>query len=129
MLFIRHLLDKFPVNDMGDASWYLGCTFKRDGVNGAIKMTQTTFIPSLVERFDIQYKWQTPLFVEFVLTRKRVIGSLLWISGRTRPYIASTVEAVARHAQNPPVRHWKAARLPSSRELRTQELCSGGEES
>jgi len=63
--------DKFPVNDMGDPSWSLGCAFERDMVKDVVEMTQTTFIRSLVERFDIQYKWQTPLFLEFDLEPNR----------------------------------------------------------
>ena len=38
----------------------------------------------------------------------QVVGGLLWISGVTRPGIASAVRAVARHAHNPAARHWKA---------------------
>ena len=34
----------------------------------------------------------------------------MWISGKTRPGIASAVRAVARHAHNPDARHWKAVR-------------------
>ena len=41
---------------------------------------------------------------------KQAVGDLLWISGMTRPDIASAVRAVARHAQNPTARHWKAVR-------------------
>ena len=28
--FDAQLKDDFPVNDMGDLSWYLGCAFERD---------------------------------------------------------------------------------------------------
>ena len=41
---------------------------------------------------------------------KQAVGGLLWISGMTRPGIASAVRAVARHAHNPAARHWKAVR-------------------
>ena len=102
------------MNDMGDLSWYLGCAFKRGKIEGVVKMTQTVFVDSLVDRFDIQYETQTPASVEFDLGSKRIhnkegdwphkqaVGGLMWISGVTRPDIASAVRAVAQH--------WKAVR-------------------
>ena len=120
--FFAQLLEEFPVNDMGDLSWYLGCAFERDKAKGVVKMTQTAFVDSLVERFDIKYESQIPASIEFDLGPKRsdekdgdwpykqAVGGLLWISGMTRPDIASAVRAVARHAHNPAARHWKAVR-------------------
>ena len=107
---------------MFDLSWYLGCAFERDKMEGVMKMTQTAFVDSLVNRFHIQHETQAPAAVEFDLGPKRthekggewpykqVVGGLLWISGMTRPGIASAVRAVARHAHNPAARHWKAVR-------------------
>ena len=110
------------MSDMDDLSWYLGCDFERDRMDGVMKMTQKAFVDSLVARLDIQCETQTPASVEFDLGPKRIhekegdwpykqaVGSLLWISGMTRPDIASAVRAVARHAHNPAARHWKAVR-------------------
>ena len=91
-------------------------------MEGIIKMTQTAFIDSLVDRFDIQYETQTPASVKFDLGPKMIhekggdwpykqaVGGLLWISGMTRTDIASAVRAVARNAHNPAARHWKVVR-------------------
>ena len=104
------------MNDMSDLSWYLGCAFERGKV-GVMKMTQTAFVGSLLDRFDIQYGTQTPASVELDLgpmmihekggdwSYKQAVGGLLWISGMTRPDIASAVRAVARHPHNPAARH------------------------
>ena len=120
--FYAQLKDKFPVNDMGELSWYLGCTFERDKIKDVMKMTQTAFVDSLVDHFDIQYETHTPASVEFDLgpkmthekvgewPYKHAVGGLLWISGMTRPDIAIVVRAVARHAHNPAARHLKAVR-------------------
>ena len=70
--FYAQLKEEFPVNDMGDMSWYLGCAFERDKIEGVMKMTQTAFVDSLVDRFDIQYETQTPASVEFDLGPKRI---------------------------------------------------------
>ena len=39
---------------------------------------------------------------------REAVGSLLWVSGMTRPDIVSAVRAVARQTHNPSSRHWKA---------------------
>ena len=63
---------EFPVNDMGDLSWYPGCAFERDKMEGVMKMMQTAFVDSLVDRFDIQYETQTPASVELDLGTKKI---------------------------------------------------------
>ena len=120
--FYAQLKEEFPVSDMGDLSWCLGCAFERDRMKGVVKMTQTAFVDLLVDRFDLKYETQTPASVEFDLgpkiihekegdwPYKQAVGGLLWISGMTRPDIASAVRAVARHAHNPAAWHWKAVR-------------------
>ena len=59
------------MNELGDLSWYFGCAFERDKMEGVMKMTQTTFVDLLVDRFDIQYKTQTSASVEFDLEPKK----------------------------------------------------------
>ena len=120
--FYAQLKEEFPVKGMGDLSWYLGCAFERDKMKGVMKMTQTAFVDSMVDHFDIRYETQTPRFIEFDLGPKRThekvgdwpckqaVGGLLWISRMTRPDIASVVRAVARHAHNSATQHWKAVR-------------------
>ena len=106
---------------MGDLSWYLGCVCDSDKMEGAVKITPTAFVDSLVDHFGIQHETQTPASVEFDLGPKRtdekegewsykqVVGSLLWISGMRRPDIATAMrEGVTRHAHNPAARHRKA---------------------
>ena len=70
--FYTQLKEEFPVSDMGDLSWYLGCAFERDRIKGVMKMTQTAFVDLLVDRFDIQYETQTPASVEFDLGPKMI---------------------------------------------------------
>ena len=45
--FYAKLKEEFPVNDMDDLSWYLGCALKRDKMEGVVIMTQTAFVDSL----------------------------------------------------------------------------------
>lgn len=61
-VFYTQRLKGFPMNDMGDLSWYLGCALERDKAKGVVKLTQTAFVDSLAARFDIQYELQTLAF-------------------------------------------------------------------
>ena len=47
------LSEKFPVNNLGPLNWYTGCAFERDRRNGTIKIHQTAFIDSMLERFSV----------------------------------------------------------------------------
>ena len=57
---------------MSDLSLYLVCAFKRNKVEGVMKMTQTAFVDSLVDRFYKRYVIQTPASVEFDLGPKKM---------------------------------------------------------
>ena len=57
---------------MGNLSWYLGCAFEREKMEGVMKMTQIAFVELIVDRFDVQYETQSPASVEFDLGRKRI---------------------------------------------------------
>ena len=65
--FYVQLKEEFSVNYTGDLSWYFGCAFERDRMEGVMKMTHTAIMDSLVGRFDTQYETQTPASVEFDL--------------------------------------------------------------
>ena len=66
-------------------------------------MTQTAFVDSLVDRFDMQYETQISASVKLNLGPKRIhekegdwpykeaVGGLLWISEMARPDITSAV--------------------------------------
>ena len=51
--FYAQLKEEFPVNEMGNLSWYLGCAFERDKMKGVMEMTQPAFVDTLVDCFDV----------------------------------------------------------------------------
>ena len=53
--FNTQLHERFPVNDMSDLYCYLGCAFEREKTDDVVKMTLTSFVDSLVDRFDKHY--------------------------------------------------------------------------
>ena len=57
---------------MDDLSWYLGCAFEHDKMEGVMKKTQTAVVDSLVGRFDTLYDIQTPASAGCDLGPKRI---------------------------------------------------------
>ena len=42
-----------PTKHLGDLTWYMGVEYKRDRENRVIELSQTSYIKSVLERFDI----------------------------------------------------------------------------
>ena len=115
------LNDTLPTKHLGDLSWYMGVEYKRDKEKKVIELSQTSYIRSVLERFDISRSSSLPAApsvnprpvkddydAENVPFRE-VVGCLMWIANQTRPDIANAVRAVARHSHDPKEIHWKAA--------------------
>ena len=52
--WLRSVLSEvFPVNDLGELTWYTGCSFKRDVKKCTLSIVQTAFIDKIVERFHV----------------------------------------------------------------------------
>ena len=83
-------------------------------------MSQQTFIETVVDRFGVESESDLPASQIVDLGPRRedeelcekpmreAVGSLLWVSGMTRPDIVSAVRAEGRQTHNPSSRHWKA---------------------
>ena len=101
-------------------TWYTGCAFERDDEAGTIKIHQTAFIDSILDRFDISSTRSVPAHSNTVLRPREeeeqkgppeyrsAVGCLMWAANMTRPDIANAVREVARHCQDPSKEHWKA---------------------
>ena len=57
-----HLLlnKKFPTNNLGEVRWYMGCAVELDWAKETIKITQSTFVDTLLKRFNITSRANTP---------------------------------------------------------------------
>ena len=110
----------FPVKHLGVLTWYMGCSFERNGLNGTLKITQETFASSLVEKFGISKESSIPASPSVELLPRgedepqttepyrEAVGSLMWLANTTRPDLSQAVRAVARHSHDPGISHWKA---------------------
>ena len=114
----RILNSKFPVNNLGEVNWYMGCAVRRDWDRGTISVSQTTFADTLLKRFDVQGFSDVPASVSAQLgpttgadTRvkrpyRNAVGGLMWLATVTRPDIANAVRTLARQSHDPCERHW-----------------------
>lgn len=124
------LMKNFKMKDLGPISNILGINVTRKGPTGSIKLTQTKYIQSLLNRFNmIECKSvATPMEISTVLTKqsspqtneeriqmqnvpyRELIGALIYLSNATRPDIAFVASALSRFCTNPGPTHWKLAK-------------------
>ena len=111
--FNKVLESKFKINphDRGEISYMLGTRVQQDLDKGTITMDQTAAIEALAKRFKLDTTKPnsrncTPIGLEALPKQAKkttefeylsAVGSLLHISGMTRPDIAYAVGSVARH--------------------------------
>ena len=48
---VSALSQRFPTKHLGEVEWYMGIEYKRDREKGALKISQTKFIQSVLNRF------------------------------------------------------------------------------
>ncbi|CAB1106624.1 unnamed protein product [Ectocarpus sp. CCAP 1310/34] len=109
----------FPVKDLGDCTWYDGCAIEVDLENGTTKLSQTAYIESMLNRFNVTTTAPTPAVVDDDLGPKRddessvdkpvreAIGCLMWLLF-TRPDIALPLNKLQKIAHSPTERMWNA---------------------
>ena len=116
---LASLNKKFPANNLGECTWYDGCSIERDVELGTIKLSQEACVESLMKRYDVQSISDIPASPGADLGPKQddkpggdwpvrgAVGSLMWLSTMTRPDITNAVRAVARYAHEPTERLWQ----------------------
>jgi hypothetical protein len=124
--FNAMLETRFKINphDRGEISYMLGARVRQDLKKGTITMDQTAAIEALAKRFKVETTVPnarncTPIAIE-ALPKDKVksiefeylsaVGSLLHITGMTRPDIAYAVGSVARHGATYGAVHVKAVK-------------------
>lgn len=110
---------------MGELHYFLGVGVKQNLEKGKIWIGQQAYTKAVIERFGMEHSKpaKTPLasgtkllkateqseMVDALLYQSAV-GSLLYLSGWTRPDIAFSVSNVARFCFNPMKEHWTAVK-------------------
>jgi len=119
------LSKKFKMKDLGCLNYFLGVNIVSDDENGTISLNQCAYTKALLEKFNMidANALKTPVDVSVKLTKateksklfdpkiyQSAVGSLLYLSTRTRPDIAYAVGKVARFCSKPTAEHWQAVK-------------------
>lgn len=120
----KELTTYFDVKDMGDLKHFLGVKIVQHP-NGNIWMGQTLYTKNILEKFGMENAKSvtTPTDISAKLVKatedserveqtlyQSAVGSLLYLSTRTRPDIAFAVSNVARFCSDPTKQHWTAVK-------------------
>lgn len=120
-IVIDALKESFLTKDLGELSWYMGSEYRRNREEGMLEISQTQFIRSVLDRFNVTKS--SPILASPSLDLRsvnendavmdvpfrEVVGSLMWIATQSRPDILNAVRAVARFSHDPKKIHWEAA--------------------
>ena len=121
----KTISDKFEVTDMGPLHYFLGVKVVQKVESGEIWIGQPNFTKELLKKFQMSESKQvdTPCDPSIKLSKKTddeeefdsvkyqsAVGSLLYLSTRSRPDIAFAVGNAARYCSNPSQAHWSAVK-------------------
>ena len=111
----------FDIQTFENLDWYLGLNIQHDRENGILRISQSAYIDTLLEKFNMTKcnTCDTPMVVdpptktdcpEFPMDKpyRQLLGALAHIARFSRPDILFAVFYLARYQQNPGEAHWKA---------------------
>lgn len=119
----RALGAKFNIKDMGKLHYFLGMKIIQDKKTGNVWIGQPAYVESILKKFgmDNSKPVGTPIDPNTKLTKatddeqsidqqlyQSAIGSLLYLSGGTRPDITFSVSNLAKFSAKPSKHHWAA---------------------
>ena len=124
---LEDLRSSFPIKDLGEVSYYLGCHITRDRKARTVRFDQQRYTQTVAERFEI---WKTSVIptstgkaplskadgpqndAEIAEMRgipyREAVGALMWVANMTRPDLVFTAHTLAKFGDNPGPEHWKA---------------------
>lgn len=138
------LAKKFPMKELGDVTWFLGCRIIRDRSQRKVWIVQDAYIGRMAERSGVVLKKRlTPMKsgtelrkapADYTATKKlrhqyqELVGSMMWPVTITRGDVATTVSKLAMYLTNPTQDHFDAAVCCAECLLHTETdgLCLGG---
>jgi hypothetical protein len=120
----------FEISDLGEINWILGIAVKRDRTARTIRLSQKSYINSMLSRYGFENikpvampmdpsmhfsTSQSPKTTQEFAEMKdkpyrEAVGSLMYASLGTRPDITYAVSVLSKFADNPGLVHWNAAK-------------------
>ena len=116
---------RFQLKDMGELHYFLGVSVKQNSETGEIWIGQPAYTQAVIKKFGLEHckPVTTPVTPGMKLLKnteqsemvdatlyQSAVGSLLYLSGWTRPDIAFSVSNVARFCSSPTKEHWTAVK-------------------
>jgi hypothetical protein len=120
----RKLLSTFDGRDLGEASYFLAMTIKRDPTAGTIHLCQQPYTKELIAKYGMtdSKPRSTPLATGTKLAigegepldttthpYSSLVGALNYLATCTRPDIAYATSLLCRYLSAPTKQHWEAA--------------------
>ena len=121
----EELSKKFEMKDLGPLHHFLGVKVIQDQLTGVIWIGQSSYTEKILQKFGMNdsKSVSTPVNPDVKLVPNEspdvvcnqpmyqaIVGSLLYLSTKTRPDIAYAVSSVARFCANPTKEHWTAVK-------------------
>jgi len=115
------LSKEFEMTDLGTPKTFLGLEIKRDRNNKILEITQKQFMNKILEKFNMNDCKQhlTPMMTKGNMTKnypnerpitqapyREAIGTLLYLSGGTRPDMSYAVNTMSRRQIEPTEEDW-----------------------
>lgn len=111
---------RFKMKDAGELKWILGMEVVRDRSKRTIKISQTSYLQQVLERFGMDQCKPVGNPIEGVLRRieggkpdttyMSIVGSLMYASIVSRPDLTFSVQVLSRHFQSCGPEHLAAAK-------------------
>ena len=118
--------DRFKIEDLGPASWLLGCTITRDRQKRTICIGQRQLMSDLLDEFGMEncsplgtplpaktldaVALESPLLDVTKFRYARLVGKLAYASNCTRPDITAAVNFLTRFMSKPTEHTWQLAK-------------------
>ncbi|KAK3888840.1 hypothetical protein Pcinc_007106 [Petrolisthes cinctipes] len=119
------LASQFKLKDLGELQYFLGVKVVQNTVKGQIWIGQPLYIENILKKFGMEDSKpvETPVDPNQKVCKvtdectifdkeqyQSAVGSLLYLSVKTRPDIAYAVNSVTRYSTKPTSQHWKAVK-------------------
>ena len=138
---INDLRSWFPIKDLREAGFYLGCHITRDRDAGTMKFDQHHYVRAMALMFKAEKTGTTPeavgeknLFEDdapqteaeteemYVTPYREAVGALMWAATMTRPDVAYAAHQLRKFNDNPGPVHWKVAKRALQYLWRTKDV-------
>ena len=117
---INNLRSCFPIKDLGEAGFYLGCHITRDRDAGTLKLYQRQYVRTMASKFSIEKTSITPAAAGAtplsqddapqteagaeevrVIPYREAVGVLMWAATMKRPDVAYAAHPLGKFNDNP----------------------------